>query len=106
LAVSSSRMRGKEMIHETLPSGLVVLRDKPEPKPVNRVEQSARDGETPLPPHPNDWHKSLTTEEKDEILAFLPSIFLRVESMGLSREVLRLIDRAAHLSGKEFEVYS
>jgi hypothetical protein len=99
-------MRGKEMIHETLPSGLVVLRDKPEPTRLNRVEQSKRDGENPLPPSPNDWHLTLTPEEKDEILAFLPSIFLRVESMGLSREVLRLIDRAAHLSGKEFEVYT
>lgn len=90
---------------ETLASGLVVARDKPEPK---KAAEERASGIMPLPGR-TDWIESLTAADKDELLAFLPTLFLRMEGgfLGpstLQLHVQRLAARATYLSGKEFEI--
>lgn len=95
------------MIQETMPSGLVILRDKPEPKPQPVVEES--DGSIPLTKSGGDeWLTRLTPEQKDELLSFLPKLFLRCGrgvfgDYNMADGVWQLRARAKFLSGMQFE---
>lgn len=95
------------MIVETTPSGLIIARDKPEPKPMPPDEEF--DGSIPLEAGRggNEWLKRLTPEQKDELIAHFPRMFLGLgmngAAFGALRDVKRLRARTEFLAGVAFE---
>lgn len=99
------------MHSEQRPSGLVVVTDqKPEPPKPPRDEY---DGSTPL--HARDtaeWISRLAPDQKDELLGYFPTMFLRCGGGGIfggnamTDLVCKLRARTTHLSGVHFEEFT
>lgn len=88
------------------PDGLFVAEEH-DGRMVSPKPEGMPDPSMELPAADRKWSESLTADQKEELLAFLPKLFLRAYSViGLDREVRKLMARAEHLSGHHFEVFT
>lgn len=88
------------------PDGLFVAEEH-DGRMVSPKPEEMPDASMALPGANRKWLEGLHDGEKEELLAFLPKLFLRAHSViGLDREVRKLMARAEHLSGHHFEVFT